>query len=292
MGPTGAMVGIPISSGERSRADRAPGRRRWLRPWTRSAGDGAIGSCVTDRARRGHGHRPAPDDGRRIHRGRAARPAEVGQGRRACRDRERAPRSAAWPTSVASSPTRARAQADAAADALRVAQRTYDAHDGRAGGGRGDRRSARCPRGEGGGAGRLPGRRQRGDDPRALEAAARDWLTEINRINNEARDAMATATRANAAAAAIGATLERLSLEADAARIAPRTPTPPASRRERPSPNATSGRRTDPAAFLIPPGDDGHRAARTRGGRDPRAWPWRPAARRGSSGCCAAIGRR
>ena len=62
-------------------------------------------------------------------------------------------------------------------------------------------------------------RSRRPKTPDALEAAARDWLNEINRINTEAREATATATREHAAAAAIGATLERLGLEADAARI-------------------------------------------------------------------------
>ena len=52
-----------------------------------------------------------------------------------------------------------------------------------------------------------------------MEGAARDWLREINRINAEARDAIAAATRERAATAAIGATLERLGLEAEAARI-------------------------------------------------------------------------
>jgi len=51
------------------------------------------------------------------------------------------------------------------------------------------------------------------------ETAARDWLTEINRINSEARDATVEAGREHAAAMEIGATLERLGLAADAARI-------------------------------------------------------------------------
>jgi hypothetical protein len=55
--------------------------------------------------------------------------------------------------------------------------------------------------------------------PDQLESAARDWLNEINRINTDAREAQTTVPREHAAAAAIGATLERLGLEADAARI-------------------------------------------------------------------------
>ena len=91
--------------------------------------------------------------------------------------------------------TRARAQADAAADALRA----RPAHLRRARGGRPRRglagRSARDPCGQGGGPGRVPGRRRARPIPDELEAAARDWLTEINRINNEARDATAIATQ-------------------------------------------------------------------------------------------------
>jgi hypothetical protein len=56
-------------------------------------------------------------------------------------------------------------------------------------------------------------------NPDQLEAAARDWLNEINRINTDAREAQTTVAREHAAAAAIGARLERLGLEADAARI-------------------------------------------------------------------------
>ena len=52
-----------------------------------------------------------------------------------------------------------------------------------------------------------------------IEAAARDWLTEINRINVETRDAAAAAEKHRRAAAEIGQTLERISVEADAARI-------------------------------------------------------------------------
>ena len=57
-------------------------------------------------------------------------------------------------------------------------------------------------------------------DNDAVEAAARAWLLEINRINGEAREAAAMLTREREAARAVGASLERLSLDADAARIA------------------------------------------------------------------------
>ena len=52
-----------------------------------------------------------------------------------------------------------------------------------------------------------------------IETAARDWLTEINRINLATRDASALAERHRLAAIELAANLERLSVEADAARI-------------------------------------------------------------------------
>lgn len=56
-----------------------------------------------------------------------------------------------------------------------------------------------------------------------VEAAARDWLTEINQINAEARDAAAAATRERDAVRESGLELERLMVEADTARIAAET---------------------------------------------------------------------
>ena len=115
--------------------------------------------------------------------------------------------------------TRARAQADVAADALRQAQRAYEAHEAAAleAASLSDARSIHAAKEAAQGGFRSAVRSAA--DPDALEAAARDWLTEINRINTEARDAAARATREHAAAAEIGATLDRLGLEADAARI-------------------------------------------------------------------------
>ena len=115
--------------------------------------------------------------------------------------------------------TRARAQAEAAADALRVAQRSYDAHDAAAldAAARADPRAIHAAKEAAQGGFRAAV--SAAATPDALEAAARDWLTEINRINTEARDAASAATREHATAIEVGATLERLSLEADAARI-------------------------------------------------------------------------
>jgi hypothetical protein len=53
-----------------------------------------------------------------------------------------------------------------------------------------------------------------------VEAAARDWLLQINAINGEAREASATFEKERAAAIAIAANLERLAVLADGARIA------------------------------------------------------------------------
>lgn len=115
--------------------------------------------------------------------------------------------------------TRARARADTAADALRVAQRAYDGHEAAAvtAAWRADPRAVHQAKDAAQGGFRAAV--AAATTPDLLEAAARDWLTEINRINSDAREATAAAAGEHAAAAAIGATLERLGLEADAARI-------------------------------------------------------------------------
>jgi hypothetical protein len=115
--------------------------------------------------------------------------------------------------------TRARAQANAAVEALRAAQRSYDEHEAAASAadGRADARAVHAAK-EAAQAG-FRNAVAVATTSDALEAAARDWLTEINRINNEAREARTRADREHAAARTIGGSLERLSLEADAARI-------------------------------------------------------------------------
>jgi hypothetical protein len=116
--------------------------------------------------------------------------------------------------------TRARTQADAALDALRSAQRAYDAHEAAAldAAVLADPRAIHAAKESAQGGFRAAVKAA--DDPDALEAAARDWLTEINRINTDARDAATRAAKEHAAAVDIATTLERLGLEADAARIA------------------------------------------------------------------------
>ncbi len=52
-----------------------------------------------------------------------------------------------------------------------------------------------------------------------IETAASDWLGEINRVNQAARDGAAEAVRTRDASAGLALAIERLSLEADVARI-------------------------------------------------------------------------
>jgi len=115
--------------------------------------------------------------------------------------------------------TRARARADEAANALRVAQRTYDSHEAAADDAaeHADPRAVRAAKEEAQRSFRAATRSAA--NPEAVEGAARDWLLEINRINAQAREAATTGAHERATASAIGTTLERLSLEADAARI-------------------------------------------------------------------------
>jgi hypothetical protein len=53
----------------------------------------------------------------------------------------------------------------------------------------------------------------------AVEAAAAEWLTEINRVNQTAREAVTEGARAQYAATKLALAIERLGLEADVARI-------------------------------------------------------------------------
>jgi hypothetical protein len=119
--------------------------------------------------------------------------------------------------------TRARTQAMAAEDAVRAAQRAYDEHEARANAASAtaDPRAVRRAKDEA----QANFRAQRGGATTndEVEAAARDWLLEVNRINGEARDAAVTMQREREAARGVGASLERVALEAEAARIAAET---------------------------------------------------------------------
>jgi hypothetical protein len=115
--------------------------------------------------------------------------------------------------------TRAREGAVAAADALRRAQRSYDeiASRAEAASATADPRSIRSAK-------ELAQQRFRDARTQAgshddVEKGAREWLAEINRINHDTREAALAIERDRAAAVALGPTLERLTVEADAARI-------------------------------------------------------------------------
>jgi hypothetical protein len=115
---------------------------------------------------------------------------------------------------------RARAQAGAADETHRAAQRAYDQHEAAAEAAAvaADPRAVR--RATDDAQARFRNGRASATTSDAVEAAARAWLLEINTINAEAREAAAALGRERAAAADVGADLERLAVEADGARIA------------------------------------------------------------------------
>lgn len=115
---------------------------------------------------------------------------------------------------------RAAAQARAVAESLRNAHRSYDDQVARADQAErdADPRAIRTAKD-------LAQRafheaRARASTPEAREAAARTWLQEINTINLRHREARTTLERARAATHELLPAIERLGLEADAARIA------------------------------------------------------------------------
>ncbi len=114
---------------------------------------------------------------------------------------------------------RAQTGAVAAADALRQAQRAYDAHTARgaAASAASDPREVRREKETAQETFRLQSQAARSTG--AVEEAARTWLHTINQINREAAAASLTADPAREAAAVIGTTLERLGRQADAARV-------------------------------------------------------------------------
>jgi hypothetical protein len=115
--------------------------------------------------------------------------------------------------------TRARDGAREAVEALRAAQRAYDDHASRADAeaATADPRAVRSAKESAQVAFRHARSMARSRD--AIETAARDWLNEINRINRVTRDASVQAERHRASANELAHGLERLSVEADAARI-------------------------------------------------------------------------
>lgn len=118
---------------------------------------------------------------------------------------------------------RAREQAEAAHDALRAAQRAYDDHLTRAdrAAADADPRAIRAAKEAAQHAFRVA--RSAATNRDGVEAAAREWLGEINRINLTARDAAILLERERSGANALVTEIERLTVEADAARISAET---------------------------------------------------------------------
>ena len=114
---------------------------------------------------------------------------------------------------------RMRLTAERAADTLREAQRTFDVHVAHAAAAEAvaEPRAQRAAKDEAQNTFRTE--RGRAGSREAVEQAARDWLQEINRINAAAREAGATLGREREAAAALQSTIERLTVEADAASV-------------------------------------------------------------------------
>ena len=115
--------------------------------------------------------------------------------------------------------SRARDGAAGAAEALRVAQRAYDAHVGNAENAAAatDPRAVRTAKEAA--QHRFRAARSSAGTREDVEAAARTWLSEINKINKDTREAGVRIERDRAAAAALAPVVERLAVEADAARI-------------------------------------------------------------------------
>ena len=119
--------------------------------------------------------------------------------------------------------TRSREHATAAQETLRAAQREYDDHHTQAEQAalEADPRQMRSAKESAQNAFRHA--RAAATTREGVEGAARDWLTEINRINHEAREAAARLHRERAAANQLVTQIERLTVEADAARISAET---------------------------------------------------------------------
>ena len=115
--------------------------------------------------------------------------------------------------------TRARDGARRAAEALRTAQREYDDHIGKSEtlAANADPRAVRTAKETAQAAFRAA--RATAATRDTVETAARDWLTEINRINLATREALSQVEHHRTAANVLAPTLERLAVEADAARI-------------------------------------------------------------------------
>ena len=116
--------------------------------------------------------------------------------------------------------SRARAQAVEAQDAHRAAQRAYDEHESAiaVAAAAVDPRAVREAKDEA--QARFRSGRAAATTAEAIEAAAREWLHEINRINAQTGDAHSALARARAKTPELALLLERTSLAADGARVA------------------------------------------------------------------------
>jgi len=157
---------------------------------------------------------------------------------------------------------RARAQADAAAHASNLAQRTYDAHEAAAVTATWDADPRAVHEAKEAAQGGFRSAVASAKTPEQHEAAARNWLNQINRINTEAREATATAAREHAAAAEIGRTLERLGLEADAARIGAENADAACLAARVAVADCDERPTTDASTFLVPPSPTSERGSR------------------------------
>jgi hypothetical protein len=118
---------------------------------------------------------------------------------------------------------RARDGARTADETHRAAQRAYDEHEARAddAGVAADPRAVRRAKDEA--QARFRAARNGAKTTDEVEGAARTWLMEINQINSDARDAAAILAREREAVRTLTLELERIAMQAEAARIAAET---------------------------------------------------------------------
>ena len=186
----------------------------------------------------------------------------------------------------------ARVRATEASELLRTAQRTYDDHMTAADAAAKVADSRAVRREKEAAQARFRAAYNGSKSTEEAEAAARDWLVGINDVNSAARTAAITAKRERAAATAIGTRLERLTLEADAARIAAEAAEAAClvARQALAECDERVAARSRRAAAAGARGANGRRARSTTTSRWRR--PCRPGSRRRSSGSCAAIASR
>jgi hypothetical protein len=269
-GPNGEVVGVTISSGDdpvmralRDRADRLarlPAGPPAHAPEAASAAAPAASGSVLAPSKRATAATPGPK--RVLARTSVALLDRPGEGRKPSTEAPAGPAGGATgrcaeerriATERCELATLARARADVAGDAVRAAQRAYDQHEAAAiaAGRRADPRSVHDAK-DAAQAG-FRAAVAAATTSEALEAAARDWLTEINRINIEGRDATILKAREQTAAAEVGASLEGLALAADAARIAAENADNVCLAARIAVADCDERARTDPESFLVAP---------------------------------------